>query len=47
MMFGMMEISEQDPLELDTWERKVAWLTNNGGKLALDDYGTGYDKKKY
>lgn len=42
----VMEISEQDPLELDTWERKVAWLTNNGGKLALDDYGTGYNNEK-
>ncbi len=42
----VMEISEQDPLELDGWKRKTSWLTNNGGKLALDDYGTGYNTEK-
>lgn len=42
----VMELTEDEKMDSEIWEGKQSWLTERGGKIALDDYGTGYNSEK-
>ncbi|MGN0060722.1 MAG: EAL domain-containing protein, partial [Coriobacteriales bacterium] len=43
---AVMEVTEEDAIDYGLWESKVAPFIARGGKVALDDYGSGYNSEK-
>lgn len=41
-----LEMTEEEKLDRDKWEGKQERHRMQGGKIALDDYGTGYNSEK-
>jgi diguanylate cyclase (GGDEF)-like protein len=42
----VMELTEEEEAEYDIWDGKQDIIRENGGLIALDDYGTGYNSEK-
>lgn len=42
----VMEVTEEDAIDYGLWKNKVAPFAARGGKIALDDYGSGYNSEK-
>lgn len=42
----VMEVTEEDAIDYGLWKSKVAPFAARGGKIALDDYGSGYNSEK-
>ena len=43
---AVMEVTEEDAIDYGLWESKIAPFIARGGKVALDDYGSGYNSEK-
>lgn len=46
MPLVVMELTEEEKIEHRAWEEKQSILRRFGGRVALDDYGTGYNSEK-
>lgn len=42
----VMELTEEEQIDQNQWNGKEAMIRNRGGKIAMDDYGTGYNSEK-
>jgi EAL domain-containing protein (putative c-di-GMP-specific phosphodiesterase class I) len=41
----VVEVTEQERNDRDDTDRKIRFVKNHGGKIAIDDYGTGYNSE--
>lgn len=41
----VLEVTESEDNNMDFTERKLAFIRGNGGEVAIDDYGTGYNSE--